>query len=372
MNELDIFEGSDQPLFELALFAGAGGGILGGKLLSWQTVAAVEWEAYPGAVLSARQDDELLAPFPIWSDVQSFTKRNNACRRFIRSLRAIRHQLVISGGFPCQDISAAGKGEGIDGARSGMWGHMARIIGEIRPEFVFVENSPMLVGRGLARVLSDLAQMGYDASWCIVGAADCGAPHKRDRIWIKATDTRSEQLREQSVTKRRGPGATQPKLNGLQRSVADTNGERELQSQGAECSEWRRVSNCRETLANADSERLIAGGFRGRHETQLPEADDDCGSCRQGAASDSLCIRCRQMEFQDSGGKAGPGISSSSWQRSFDRRGESWWTTEPDVGRVAHGVAARVDRLKALGNGQVPFAAATAWRILTERSDLNK
>jgi DNA (cytosine-5)-methyltransferase 1 len=158
---------------ELALFAGAGGGILGGKLLGWRTVCAVEWEPYPASVLCARQNDGLLPPFPIWDDVQTFD--GHPWRGIVD---------VISGGFPCQDISAAGKGAGIDGERSGMWREMARIIHEVRPRFVFVENSPMLTSRGLGTVLGDLAAMGFDARWGVLGAADVGANHQRDRIWI--------------------------------------------------------------------------------------------------------------------------------------------------------------------------------------------
>jgi hypothetical protein len=151
---------------ELALFAGAGGGILGGHLLGWRTVCAVEWEPYAASVLAARQNDGVLPPFPIWDDVQSFDGR--PWRGSVD---------VVSGGFPCQDISVAGKGAGIDGARSGMWGHMARIVGEVRPRFVFVENSPALVTRGLGRVLGDLAALGYDCRWTVLGAADVGALH---------------------------------------------------------------------------------------------------------------------------------------------------------------------------------------------------
>jgi len=158
---------------ELALFAGAGGGILGGKLLGWRTICAVEWDEHAREVLAARQNDGCLEPFPIWDDVQTFDGK---------PWRGIVD--VVSGGFPCQDISAAGKGAGIDGERSSMWSHMARIIGEVRPRFVFVENSPLLVGRGLARVLGNLASMGYDARWGIVGAHHVAAPHKRDRIWL--------------------------------------------------------------------------------------------------------------------------------------------------------------------------------------------
>jgi DNA (cytosine-5)-methyltransferase 1 len=165
---------------ELALFAGAGGGILGGHLLGWRTVCAVEWEAYPASVLVARQNDGTLPAFPIWDDVQTFDGRPWRGRVD-----------VVSGGFPCQDISCAGKGAGIEGERSSMWKHMARIIGEVRPRYAYVENSPMLVGRGLATVLSDLAEMGYDAKWGIVGARNAGAPHKRDRIWIVASNADS-------------------------------------------------------------------------------------------------------------------------------------------------------------------------------------
>ena len=160
---------------ELALFAGAGGGILGGHLLGWRTVCAVEWADYPRRVLLARQRDGILPRFPIWDDVQTFDGKPWRGRVD-----------VVSGGFPCQDISAAGKGAGIDGAKSGMWHHMARIVREVRPRFVFVENSPMLTSRGLGRVLGDLAAMGYDATWGVLGAGDLGAWHQRDRIWIVA------------------------------------------------------------------------------------------------------------------------------------------------------------------------------------------
>lgn len=172
---------SQQGLRELALFAGAGGGILGGKLLGWRTVCAVEWEPYAAAVLVARQNEGLLEAFPIWDDVQTFD--GTMWRGRVD---------VVSGGFPCTDISSAGKGAGIDGEASGMWRHMARIIGEVRPKYAFVENSPILTSRGLDRVLGDLAALGYDAQWGVVGAHHVGAPHKRDRIWILCSDSSCE------------------------------------------------------------------------------------------------------------------------------------------------------------------------------------
>ena len=170
---MDTFTG----LNELALFAGAWGGILGGYLLGWRTICAVEIEPYAAAVLIQRQNDGILPPFPIWDDVRTFDGR---------PWRGIVD--VISGGFPCQDISCAGKGAGIEGNRSGLWCEFARIIGEIRPLFVFVENSPALLVRGIGRILGELAVMGYNARWGILGARCCGGPVERERIWIACSN----------------------------------------------------------------------------------------------------------------------------------------------------------------------------------------
>lgn len=169
---------------ELALFAGAGGGILGGHLLGWRTVCAVERDAYAAQVLAQRQNDGALPPFPIWSDVCSFDGR--PWRGLVD---------VVSGGFPCQDISSAGKGAGIDGARSGLWKQMARIVGEVRPGFVFVENSPLLVKRGLAVVIGDLAELGYVSKWGVISAGEHGACHQRKRLWLIAADSERRESR---------------------------------------------------------------------------------------------------------------------------------------------------------------------------------
>jgi DNA (cytosine-5)-methyltransferase 1 len=162
-------------LNELALFAGAGGGILGGKLLGWRTVCAVEYDKHARDVLKARQDDGCLEPFPIWDDVATFDGR--PWRGLVD---------VVSGGFPCQDISTAGKMAGLAGERSGLWSEIARLVGELRPRFVIVENVSALLGRGLGDVLGELASMGYNAAWGVVAAEHAGAPHKRERIWIMA------------------------------------------------------------------------------------------------------------------------------------------------------------------------------------------
>jgi len=93
---------------------------------------------------------------------------------------------ILSGGFPCQDISIAGKGEGIHGKRSGLWFEYWRLIRDLQPRFAIMENVGMLVHRGLREVLGSLAEIGYNAEWQDIRAEDMGAPHKRERIWIVA------------------------------------------------------------------------------------------------------------------------------------------------------------------------------------------
>jgi DNA (cytosine-5)-methyltransferase 1 len=159
----------------LHLFAGAGGGLLADLLLGHQPVCAVEVDPYCQQILSARQADGSLPWFPIFADVTEFDGRPWAGLIDI-----------VAGGFPCTDISCAGKGAGLEGADSGLWREMARIIGEVRPRYVFVENSPMLTSRGLGTVLGDLAALGFDARWGVLGAVHAGAPHRRERIWIVA------------------------------------------------------------------------------------------------------------------------------------------------------------------------------------------
>tara|TARA_R110002110_G_scaffold381330_1_gene592230 strand:+ start:832 stop:1389 length:558 start_codon:yes stop_codon:yes gene_type:complete len=169
--DLDVQQGIN----ELALFAGIGGGIIASKQLGIRTVCAVERDAYAAQVLAQRQNDGSLEPFPIWSDVTTFDGK---------PWRGIID--VISGGFPCQDISVAGKGAGIEGKRSGLWSEMVRIIGEVRPGIVFVENVSALTSRGLGVVIGNLAEMGYDSEWGCLSAAEVGANHRRERIWILA------------------------------------------------------------------------------------------------------------------------------------------------------------------------------------------
>jgi DNA (cytosine-5)-methyltransferase 1 len=307
---------------ELALFAGAGGGILGGHLLGWRTVCAVEWEPYAACVLAVRQNDGLLPPFPIWDDVQTFDGR---------PWRGIVD--VISGGFPCQDISAAGKGAGIDGERSGMWREMARIVHEIRPRFVYVENSPMLTSRGLGTVLGDLAKMGFDAKWGVLGAADVGAPHQRDRIWIRA-----RQRKILSYAEHNGDGWWEQQPEGVEKTdVANSHS----------------VNDAVRGNSQNYEESMVRGGY------ELRGGVNNSGSgCEEGSRKSEGMANTNVTQRQGNQRPIGIGTQYSNSGSS------SWWEAEPDVGRVADGVAARVDRLKAIGNGQVSLVAATAWEDL--------
>lgn len=172
---VNFFISGVEVMNELHLFAGAGGGILGGLLLGHKPVCAVEIEPYCREVLLQRQRDGILPWFPIWDDVRTFDGK---------PWRGIAD--VVCGGFPCQDISAAGNGDGLEGARSGLWREMARVVCEVRPRYVFVENSPMLTIRGLGRVLGELAEMGFNARWGVLGGQSVGARQQRERIWILA------------------------------------------------------------------------------------------------------------------------------------------------------------------------------------------
>ena len=237
---------------ELHLFAGAGGGILGGILLGHTTVCAVEIEPYCRKVLLQRQRDGILPKFPIWDDVTTFDGK------------PWRGKVdIVCGGFPCQDISSAGGGDGLNGNKSGLWAEMARIIGEIQPKHIFVENSPILTVRGIGRVLGDISSMGYDARWGVIGAYFSGYDHRRERLWI---------------------------------------------------------------VANANS-----NGLEGRNYIETK---------RQWQA------KVRSMA----------GLCETKIRNDIP---------SPDAFGAANGLPSRVDRLKAIGNGQVPLVAATAFRILS-------
>jgi DNA (cytosine-5)-methyltransferase 1 len=162
----------------LDLFSGIGGFSLGLERAGMETIAFCEIEPYCRKVLKKHWPD-----VPIYEDVRNVTRER-------LEADGITGVSVITGGFPCQDISLAGKQAGINGNRSGLWGELARIIGEIRPKYAIVENVTALLsgerGRWFGRVLGDLAEIGYSAEWHCIPASEIGAPHHRDRVWVIA------------------------------------------------------------------------------------------------------------------------------------------------------------------------------------------
>ena len=366
---------------ELALFAGSGGGILGGHLLGWRTIAAVEIEDYPRRVLLQRQADGLLPRFPIWDDICTFD--GHPWRGKVD---------VISGGFPCQDISAAGKGDGLDGERSGLWTEMARLVGEIRPPFVFVENSPMLTSRGGVRVIADLTSLGYDTKWTVMGAADVGAPHQRDRMWIVGKAPHAHFIGLQRPTHKRileSKGSSQlqveqprnqgkvGKQNPRQREFLshpqhDRDGWREQQQESSTQEDGDVANTCNQGLWSCgrgnggefDAENREWSDNQTRGRTNVKSSQFGKSQNLEEKVSYSTSIRPQgQREYEQSINSTQNGDWKANILEPIGTPDQ--WSTEPELGRVADGVAHRVDRLKAIGNGQVPLCAASAWRLLT-------
>ena len=161
-------------LNELALFQGIGLGSIASGMLNHRIVCGVESDEYCRSVLMARQNDGSLPPFPIWDDVRTFDGHEWRGRIDI-----------VTAGFPCQPFSNAGMQKGVHDERN-LWPDTFRIISEVRPRLVFLENVPPVV-QHLGRILTgDLAQIGYDQKWGIVSASDIGGPHLRKRWWLRA------------------------------------------------------------------------------------------------------------------------------------------------------------------------------------------
>lgn len=220
---------------------------------------------------------------------------------------------LICGGFPCQDISNAGKRAGIDGERSGLWSEFHRIICELRPRYALVENVAALLGRGMGRVLGDLAACGYDAEWEILPACTFGAPHIRERLFLLAYSA-SERTGNQS-RKNRGQGRKQ--ANSSQpKNVRQTH-----RAIGA-----RRINTSRKNVSNSNGVR--ASQYR----------------------------TAQRMGW----------LSVSKKDGSIGERGRAQWSVEPDVGRVADGIPSRLDRLRGLGNAVVPQVAEWIGRRILE------
>jgi DNA (cytosine-5)-methyltransferase 1 len=292
-------------LRHLDLFSGIGGFSLGlERTGGFQTVGFCDNDKKTHLVLKKHWPD-----VPIYDDVSTLKGSD---------LGTIE---IITGGFPCQDLSVAGKGAGLEGARSGLWWQFHRLIKEAQPRWVIAENVSALRSRGLDQVLRSLDQIGYDAEWHCVPASAVGAPHQRDRIWILAyprhrggweqsswnsesigggSSQEAKRSANTDSTSRSGVGAS---------SMADTDGS--LEANGGEC-------------------KNVAGkGFSGSTE-QGRSSTDDRERCFRGAGSSSKNCVVRQLSVSD------------------------FWKVEPELGRVADGIPNRLDRLKQLGNSLVP------------------
>jgi DNA (cytosine-5)-methyltransferase 1 len=263
-----------------SLFSGIGGFDLGLERAGMRVIWQSEIDPYASAVLRKH-----------WPGVPNLGD--------IRTIRGAEWPDVICGGFPCIDISSAGNRAGIDGPESGLWREFARVVGEIRPRFVIVENVATLLVRGLGRILGDLAAFGFDAEWYCVPASAVGANHSRDRTFIvaNADGGRCEFKRLEEY--------------------AGQQGER-----------WDFIDGC---CANGrgNGTQILFNALRRRLKDCC--AESECGK---------------------------PGQASAAGVRS--------WRVEPDLGRMAHGVPRRVDRIKCLGNAIVPQIAEVIGRAIIE------
>jgi DNA (cytosine-5)-methyltransferase 1 len=281
-----------------SLFAGIGGFDLGFERAGFEIKWQVEIDPFCLRVLRRH-----------WPRVSRFTDVRDV------DARSLERVDVVCGGFPCQPVSIAGAKRAQSDDRW-MWPEFARIVDELRPGYVVVENVPGLLIRGMGDVLGDLAALGYDAEWQSLPAAAVGAPHLRWRVWIVAY-----------------PGG--------ERGIQQT------QSGPVEETHRRAGNGC--ALAEAQS---ISG--------ELRQATGE-RSRRPSGGGDVQDTECARLEGHEREVVAPARI----WRQDADLARSDWWAVEPDMGRVAHGVPARVDRLRGLGNAIVPqIAEWIARRIL--------
>jgi len=293
----------------LDLFAGIGGFTIGLEKAGFETVAFCEIEPYAQKVLKKNWPE-----VPIYDDVRTIT-----AERLVSD--GIRVD-VITGGFPCQDISVAGNQAGIaDGTRSGLWSECARLIGELRPRYAIFENVTNLLngerGDWFKRVLWDISAIGYDAEWHCIPASELGAHHHRDRVWIICYPRR-EVLLEDS---RYGEWRDSKSVIGGE----DAQGKRECDPSS--------IGRSSQNVADALYKRLQ----RGIHRRQESQWESKLGHFRRS--------------------------SSTHGQPTKNE-----WDIEPDVGRVANGVPSKSHRLKCLGNAVVPPIPELIGRAIYENN----
>jgi DNA (cytosine-5)-methyltransferase 1 len=290
---------------ELSLFTGAGGGVLGTHhLLGFKSIGYVEWEPYCQKILQARIADGHLDAAPIFGDIRKFVSEGYA--------DAYQGMVdVVTAGFPCQPFSIAGKQAAAADPRN-MWPATADVLRIVRPKYALLENVTGLLNTGYCEsIFGDLASMGFDAKWGVFSAAEEGAPHVRERLFILCTDTK--------------------------RQLADS-----------------------DTLGRSHSQFEINSAEAGFH------AQRHLAASRQDVAD---AKRIGQSQSRTSWHAFDPAEDvDRETDQSFHERVGHIWGIESKLGRVANGVAHRVDRLKATGNGQVSSVAARAWQVLSERT----
>jgi DNA (cytosine-5)-methyltransferase 1 len=331
-------------MYGLDLFSGIGGitKALEGYV---RPVAYCENDRYAQAVLMSRMQSCDLPTAPIWDDI-----------RTLKGSMLPAPVEIIYGGFPCQDISVAGRGEGLEGKRSGLFFEIARLVSEIRPRFVFLENVAAITIRGAERVVGELCRLRYDCRWGVLSAADVGANHQRDRWWLLAYSQGAGQLRTEQLENNQGCKRRRESSN-------DTHSQSEIRVEDVE--DTRRPLRQRSEFPETDG-------------MEIKEQNADQFK-RSSALADSRLLRSTECEKQAAGVKqhgqemADTSLPRRKGYRNGSIRGEKkhsesgvpgWWSIEPNVGRVAHGVPFRVDRLKGLGNSVVPAQAREAFERL--------
>jgi DNA (cytosine-5)-methyltransferase 1 len=317
----------------LDLFSGIGGFSLGLQRAGMMTVAFCEVDPWCRELLALRWPG-----VPIYDDVRTLD-----AARLVRDGIAVD---VICGGFPCQDVSIAGSGQGLDGERSGLWREFARLVGELRPRYAIVENVGALVGRGLSRVLGDLAEIGYDAQWHVVPAAAVGAPHLRERVWIIASDSEPLSGRRRPAEDPRSPRAGEGEGTQRQRVWVESGASGGLDDASDANSErrerfWLAEHGDMQGPSRLEPDRLGEGRRRG-------------GADAPDAAGERLAISIR---LQRSLARAFA-ATSASWER----------TAESPLRGVDDGIPTRVHglvraRLGGLNADQVGSAQARAASI---------
>jgi len=344
---------------ELSLFSGAGGGLLGTKLLGWRSVGYVENNTYCQKILAQRIEDGFLDEAPIFGDIDDFIE-SGAAKKYKGYVD------VVTAGFPCQPFSVAGKKKGQDDERN-KWPQTIQCIRDVGCRYALLENVPGLLNSGyFPEILRSLAEAGFDARWTVLGADDVGAPHRRKRLWILADSDAGRIQPEEEVCTRRdtfddgNPYVAYPNSGSHGRGgTVGSGGENQV----------RGLHPTKEEQTG----QHIRGEAVGRSVVRGEKDVADSGSLRRSpneAGRNTRALEGAKGQTQEEGAEqAFPPHSSSEDEADSDSAGQSasYWPAEPQpICRVAHGVAHRVDMLKALGNGQVPRVVATAWRILND------